>query len=108
MNVPLAPAQARIAGRDLFLSHRATDKDLARRLAADIEAEGVRGRRLSVWLDEAEIPIGGSIPRCQRSRGRRRARQGAGSLGGAGRARQGAGAGVVVRDRAGGGERQQI
>jgi hypothetical protein len=46
-----------LAERDVFLSHRATDKDLARRLAADLVSEGQ-----SVWLDEAEIPLGGSIP----------------------------------------------
>ena len=62
MNVSLATTQAGVAARDLFLSHRATDKELARKLAADIEAEHIGGRRLSVWLDEAEIPIGGSIP----------------------------------------------
>jgi len=48
--------------RDLFLSHRATSKPLARRIAADIEAVQHAGRNLNVWLDEAEIPLGGSIP----------------------------------------------
>lgn len=48
--------------RDLFLSHRSIDKALARRLAADIEAESCNGRILRVWLDEAAIPLGGSIP----------------------------------------------
>ena len=48
--------------RDLFLSHRSVDKELARRLAADIEAERAHGHALRVWLDEAEIPLGGSIP----------------------------------------------
>jgi len=41
--------------RDLFLSHRTVDKELARRLAADIEAERAHGHALRVWLDEAEI-----------------------------------------------------
>ena len=48
--------------RDLFLSHRSDDKTLARRIAADVEAVQHAGRNLSVWLDEAEIPLGGSIP----------------------------------------------
>ena len=48
--------------RDAFLSHRSTDKEFVRRLAADIETERHNGRALTVWLDEAEIPTGGSIP----------------------------------------------
>ncbi|MGH7102446.1 MAG: toll/interleukin-1 receptor domain-containing protein [Acetobacteraceae bacterium] len=31
-------------------------------MAADIEAESSNGRALRVWLDEAEIPLGGSVP----------------------------------------------
>ena len=58
----LDQAQPHSAARDVFLSHRATDKDLARKLAADIESECLNGRQLRVWLDEAEIPIGGSLP----------------------------------------------
>lgn len=50
------------AARDLFLSHRSTDKELAKKLAADIELERHSGRNLRVWLDEAEIPLGGSVP----------------------------------------------
>lgn len=55
-------ANAASPKRDLFLSHRSSDKPLARRIAADIEAVHHAGRNLSVWLDEAEIPLGGSIP----------------------------------------------
>lgn len=51
-----------VPARDVFLSHRSNDKDLVRRLAADIERELWQGRSLRVWLDEAEIPFGGSIP----------------------------------------------
>lgn len=60
--MPIAQAEAPDEQRDLFLSHRSTDKELARRLAVDIEAERALGRSLRVWLDEAEIPLGGSIP----------------------------------------------
>lgn len=48
--------------RDIFLSHRSCDKALVRELAADIEAQMWNGRPLSVWLDEAEIRPGASIP----------------------------------------------
>jgi TIR domain len=51
------------AQRDIFLSHRSTDKDFVRQLAADIEAEVFQSRRLLTWLDEAEIDFGQSIPR---------------------------------------------
>jgi hypothetical protein len=61
MTISAAQAETH-EGRDLFLSHRSVDKELARRLAADIEAESANGRGLRVWLDEAEIPLGGSIP----------------------------------------------
>ena len=50
------------AQRDIFLSHRSANKDLVRQLAGDIENEFWQGRRLLTWIDEAEIPIGGSIP----------------------------------------------
>lgn len=50
------------ASRDLFLSHRGEDKDLIRELAANIEEETFDGRQLTVWLDEAEIRPGQSIP----------------------------------------------
>lgn len=35
--------------RDIFLSHGSVDKDFVRRLASDIEAASVAGRRLRVW-----------------------------------------------------------
>lgn len=41
----------------VFLSHTSADKPIARRLAQDL-----RGRGLAVWLDEAEIRVGDSIP----------------------------------------------
>jgi TIR domain len=50
------------AQRDVFLSHRSTDKQFVRKLAADIEREHWNGRGLLAWVDEAEIPVGGSIP----------------------------------------------
>jgi hypothetical protein len=53
MNTPL---------RDVFLSHRSANKELVCRLATDIERELWQGRGLLAWLDEAEIPFGGSIP----------------------------------------------
>jgi transcriptional regulator with XRE-family HTH domain len=48
--------------RDVFLSHRSKDKDFVRELAAHVEAESHMGRPLRVWLDEAEIRPGDSIP----------------------------------------------
>src|SRR5438132_1436564 len=48
--------------RDLFLSHRSTAKPFVRELAADLESESYNGRPLAVWLDEAEIRPGDSIP----------------------------------------------
>lgn len=51
-----------VESRDIFLSHNGRDKDLVRTLAAEIEAETFNGRRLTVWLDEAEIRPGQSIP----------------------------------------------
>jgi transcriptional regulator with XRE-family HTH domain len=53
----------RVAPRDIFLSHRASDKAFVRRLAADIESQAKDNRRILTWLDEAEIGPGQSIPR---------------------------------------------
>jgi hypothetical protein len=47
--------------RDVFLSHRNTDKAWARQLAARIESVHVGGRQLTVWLDEAEVRPGRSV-----------------------------------------------
>lgn len=47
--------------RDIFLSHRSTNKDFVRLLAADVEAISFQGRNLLTWLDEAEIRAGQSI-----------------------------------------------
>lgn len=46
----------------MFLSHRWEDKELVRQLASDIESESHLGRPLMVWLDEAEIRPGQSVP----------------------------------------------
>jgi len=49
--------------RDAFLSHSSADKPVVRKIAAEVEAhEGSDGHRLTVWLDEAEIRPGQSIP----------------------------------------------
>ena len=48
--------------KDLFLSHRSCDKEFVRALAAEIEAERFGGRNVRVWLDEAEIRPGESVP----------------------------------------------
>ena len=48
--------------RDIFLSHRKSDKSFVRKLAATIESEQYQGRQLLCWLDEAEIRPGQSIP----------------------------------------------
>ncbi|WP_018230330.1 toll/interleukin-1 receptor domain-containing protein [Methyloversatilis universalis] len=40
----------------IFLSHNSADKPFARRLASDLEAQGV-----GYWLDEAEIKVGESL-----------------------------------------------
>lgn len=49
--------------RDVFLSHSSPDKPVIRKIASDIEVPAGRdGRRLTVWLDEAEIRPGQSIP----------------------------------------------
>ncbi|MGP8174513.1 MAG: TIR domain-containing protein [Terracidiphilus sp.] len=50
------------ATRDLFLSHSSKDKLVARELAGAIESESYDGRQLTVWIDEAEIRPGESIP----------------------------------------------
>lgn len=42
--------------KSVFLSHTHADKPFVRRLAADLEAHGVR-----YWLDEAEIKVGESL-----------------------------------------------
>jgi len=47
--------------RDIFLSHRSTDKEFTRRLAADIEDKEFEGRNLLTWIDEAEIRAGQSV-----------------------------------------------
>jgi hypothetical protein len=50
--------------RDLFLSHSSANKLDVRRIAADVQArQNLDGRPLTVWLDEAEIRPGQSIPR---------------------------------------------
>ena len=48
--------------RDVFLSHRSTDKPFVRELAEDLARELVDDRPLSAWVDEAEIRPGQSIP----------------------------------------------
>jgi NAD(P)-dependent dehydrogenase (short-subunit alcohol dehydrogenase family) len=47
--------------RDVFLSHRSANKELVRRLAADIESESWQGRKFLAWLAEAEIPFDAGI-----------------------------------------------
>lgn len=48
--------------RDIFLSHRSTDKTFVRKVAADIEGQKFGGRDLLTWVDEAEIGPGQSLP----------------------------------------------
>lgn len=48
--------------RDIFLSHRSSDKGFVRKLAADIEAQEFEGRNILTWVDEAEIRPGQSVP----------------------------------------------
>ncbi|QDV90772.1 helix-turn-helix protein [Phycisphaerae bacterium RAS2] len=48
--------------RDVFLSHRSADSEFVKKLAADIEATDIDRRRFTVWIDEAEIKAGQSIP----------------------------------------------
>jgi hypothetical protein len=43
--------------RVVFLSHSSKDKEIIRRIATDLTAEGI-----SVWLDEQRIRVGDSIP----------------------------------------------
>lgn len=51
------------SARDLFLSHASVNKPIVRKVAADICAErSTSGRSFTVWLDEAEIRPGQSIP----------------------------------------------
>lgn len=47
--------------RDIFISHRSTDKDWARALAQHLREIDIGGRNIQVWLDEAEISPGQSI-----------------------------------------------
>lgn len=47
--------------RDIFISHRSTDKEWARSLAQHIREIDIGGRNMQVWLDEAEISPGQSI-----------------------------------------------
>lgn len=56
-----APGAA-AASRDLFLSHSSRDKVVVREIAIAIQAEAYNGRHLTVWIDEAEIQPGESIP----------------------------------------------
>lgn len=48
--------------RDVFLSHRSTNKELVRKIVGRVEEQDCSGRKLMTWLDEAEIPPGASIP----------------------------------------------
>ena len=50
------------ATRDLFLSHSSKDKSVVRELAGAIESESYGGHHFTVWIDEAEIRPGESIP----------------------------------------------
>jgi hypothetical protein len=59
---PYANATSPPSERDIFLSHRSTDKEFVRALAADIEAQRFRGRNMLTWVDEAEIRSGQSVP----------------------------------------------
>ena len=47
--------------RDLFLSHRSTDKEMVRTIASDL-GDSSSDAGLRVWVDEAEIRPGASIP----------------------------------------------
>ena len=50
-----------VSFRDIFLSHRSTNKDFVRRLAADVESTTFDERHLRAWVDEAEIRPGQSV-----------------------------------------------
>lgn len=50
-----------VSYRDIFLSHRSTDKVFVRRIAGDIESALFDGRALRAWIDEAEIAPGQSV-----------------------------------------------
>jgi transcriptional regulator with XRE-family HTH domain len=47
--------------RDIFISHRSTDKAWARSLAQHLRGIDIGGRNCQVWLDEGEISPGQSI-----------------------------------------------
>src|ERR1700731_2307271 len=47
---------------DFFLAHRSIDKELVRAIGADLAEDSSREMPVSVWLDEAEIRPGDSIP----------------------------------------------
>jgi len=47
--------------RDIFLSHRSSNKEFVRKLAGDIESNLFNGKNLLSWVDEAEIRHGQSI-----------------------------------------------
>ncbi|ETR73095.1 MAG: hypothetical protein OMM_01224 [Candidatus Magnetoglobus multicellularis str. Araruama] len=42
--------------KSIFISHSNKDKEIARKISADLQARGIR-----IWLDEAEIKIGDSL-----------------------------------------------
>lgn len=47
--------------RDVFISHRSTDKEWVRHLATELEKVNVAGNPIRTWVDEAEIRPGQSI-----------------------------------------------
>ena len=47
--------------RDIFISHRSTDKEWVRSLAQHLRGIDIGGRNIQVWLDEAEISPGQNI-----------------------------------------------
>lgn len=47
--------------RDVFISHRSTDKEWVRHLAAELEKVNVAGNPIRTWVDEAAIRPGQSI-----------------------------------------------
>lgn len=47
--------------RDVFISHRSTDKEWVRHFAAELENVNVAGNRIRTWVDEAGIRPGQSI-----------------------------------------------